>query len=180
MAKVDDNIFGKPTITPKGVLFFFDFDSPNTAEKHPNNKYPSDKYDVTMGFKKTTDLTKLKASCDEVAKLAFGTTEGIEMPFTAGEEKGMDSMIDHIIIRAKSKKRAGVVDGNRDQITESEIEAGMYARLQVTPMSYKSGKTKGVTFLLKNAQVYTDLEFNALGGGQSAASAFADDDFDDV
>lgn len=180
MAKSDENVFGNATLTPKGVLFFFDFDSPNTVEKHPKNQYPSNKYDVTIGYPETANLKALKSECDKVAKEAFGTTDGIDMPFTAGEEKGMDSMAGFIVSRAKSTKRPGVVDGSRSQITENEIEAGMWSRLQVTPMSYKSGKSKGVTLLLKNAQVYTDLEFNALGGGQSAESAFDDDDMDDI
>jgi hypothetical protein len=180
MANSDENVFGSALLTPKGTLFFYDFDSPNTAEKHPNNKYPSDKYDVTLGFKKTVDLSNFKKACDEVAEKAFGTTDGIDFPFTAGEDKGMDSMAGHIVIRAKSKKRAGCVDGDRSQITEAEIEAGMQARLQVVPMSYKSGKSKGVTLLLKNAQVYTSLPFDALGGGQSAESAFDDNELSDV
>jgi hypothetical protein len=179
MAK-EDNKFGNPVVTPKGTLYFFDLDTPNTKEKHPNNQYPSDKYDVTMGFPATADLSKIKAECEKVAKEAFGSVEGVEMPFTNGDEKNMDSMAGKIIIRAKSSKRGGLVDGDRQRITEAEVKAGMWARLQVTPMSYKSGKTKGVTFLLKNTQVLTEVEYDNLGGGQAAESVEwgDDDDFD--
>ena len=179
MAAVQDNVFGKATVTPKGKLFFYDFDSPNTVEKHPKNKYPSDKFDVTLGFPTTADLTKLKAECAEVAKQAFKTTEGVEMPFADGDEKGMASMAGQIVIRAKSSKRPGLVDTQKEIISEDECDAGMWARLQVTPMSYISGKTKGVTFLLKNAQVFVDQSYDSLGGGQSAKDAFASDDFAD-
>jgi len=178
MAK-QDNTFGVPTVTPKGKVFFFDLDTPNTKEKHPNNEYPSDKYDITMGFDKKTDLSKLKKECEAVAKTAFGTVDGVDLPFADGDEKSMASMKGLIIIRAKSTKRAGLVDASKQRITEAEVEAGMFVRVQVTPMSYISGKTKGVTFLLKNVQVFTDLPFDALGGGQSAEAAFDDDDFDD-
>lgn len=172
-----DNTFGEAVVTPKGKLFFFDVDTPNTQDKHPKNKYPSDKFDVTIGFEPTSDLSKLKAECDKVAKTAFGTTDGVDMPFTPGEEKGMDSMKGHIIVRAKCAKRPGLVDGQKQRITEGEIQAGMWGRVQATPMSYKSGKSKGVTLIFRNLQVLTDVEFTSLGGGQSAEDAFGDDDF---
>ena len=174
-----DNVFGEPTITPKGKLFFFDFDSPNTKEKHANNKFPSERYDVTIGFTKDTDLSALKKECDKVAKEAFKTTEGIEMPFNNGDEKNLDSMKGLIIIRAKSKKKPGCIDADKARITEQDIIAGMWSRIQVTPMSYTSGKTKGVTLLLKNAQVFTAQEYDSLSGGQSAESAFDDDESND-
>jgi len=179
MAAVQDNVFGKATLTPKGKLFFYDFDTPNTVEKHPKNKFPSDKFDVTLGFPTTADLSKLKAECAEVAKQAFKTVDGVEMPFSDGNEKGMDSMAGLIIIRAKSSKRPGLVDTQKEIISEGEVQAGMWARLQLTPMSYISGKTKGVTFLLKNAQVFVDQPYDSLGGSQSAKDAFGDDFEDD-
>ena len=177
MAKAQDNTFGNPVVTPKGKLFFFDFDTPNTVEKHPNNQYPSDKFDVTLGLPKTADLKVIKAECDKVAKQAFGTTDGIDMPFANGDEKTMDSMKGHIIIRAKSTKRAGLVDETKQRITEAECVAGMWAKIQVTPMSYISGKTKGVTLLLKNAQVLVNAPYESLGGAQAADEVtWGDDD----
>jgi len=180
MAKVQDNKFGNPVVTPKGKLFFFDFDTPNTVEKHPKNQYPSDKYDVTLGLPKTADLSKLKAECEKVAKEAFGTVDGIEMPFANGDEKTMESMKGHIIIRAKSTKRAGLIDETKQRITEDECDAGMWAKIQVTPMTYQSGKTKGVTLLLKNAQVLVNAPYDSLGGAQSADQvSWGDDDNED-
>ena len=175
MAKLD-NKFGAATVTPKGNLHFFDLDTPNTKEKHPNNQYPTDKFEVTLSFSKDTDLSALKTECEKVATEAFGGVDGVELPFANGDEKSMDSFKGKIVIRAKGSKRPGVVNGQKERVLEDEVSAGMFARLQVTPMSYKSGKTKGVTFLLKNVQVFTDMPYESLGGGQSAESAFGDDD----
>ena len=178
MAKVQDNKFGKAIVTPRGKLFFFDFDTPNTVEKHPKNQFPSQKFDCTLGLPKNTDLKELKAECDAVAKEAFGSSDGVDMPFANGDEKSMDSMKGHIIIRAKGTKRPGLVDGTKQRITEAECVAGMWARLQVTPMSYISGKTKGVTLLLKNAQVLVSSPYESLGGNQAAEDAFGAEEDD--
>jgi len=180
MAKVQDNKFGNPVVTSKGKLFFFDFDTPNTVEKHPKNQYPSDKYDVTLGLPKTADLSKLKSECEKVAKEAFGTVDGIEMPFANGDEKTMESMKGHIIIRAKSTKRPGLIDETKQRITEDECDAGMWAKIHVTPMTYLSGKTKGVTLLLKNAQVLVNSAYDSLGGAVSAENAFEAEEEEDL
>jgi hypothetical protein len=174
MAK-SENVFGKSMKTPKGILFFADVDTPNTKEKHPNNKYPSDKYDVTIGIPKDVDLKDLKAECDRVAKQAFDGVDGVDMPFSNGDEKSMTSMKGFIVIRAKCSKRPGCVNGALERILESEIQPGMWGRVQVTPMSYLSGRNKGVSLIFKNLQVLTDEEFTSLGGGEeSAESVFAD------
>lgn len=175
MAVKVENTFGPAILTPKGKLFFFDLDTPNTVEKHPNNLYPSDRYDITMGFEKSVDLSALKAACTDVAVKAFGSADGIAMPFANGDEKSSTSMHGHIIIRAKSTKRPGLVDTQRQRICEEEVRAGMFGRLQLTPMSYVSGRDKSVTLLLKNTQVFVDQEYEALGGGESAESAFGGD-----
>jgi len=122
---MDDNIFGPAVVTPKGKLFFFDFDTPNTQAKHPKNLYPSDKYDVTLGFTSDTDLAGLQKACSDVAVQAFGSADGVDLPFANGDEKAMDSMKGHTIIRAKSGKRPGLVDGKKGRITEEECDAGM-------------------------------------------------------
>jgi hypothetical protein len=176
-----DNVFGQATVTPKGKLSFFDIDTPNTAVKHPKNQYPSDKFDITLMIPKDTDLSALKAECDKVATQAFKTVDGVDMPFANGDEKAMDSMKGHIILRAKSSKRPGCIDGSKARITEEEVRAGMWAKMQVTPMSYLSGKTKGVTLLLKNVQVLTSQPYDSLEGGAKAEDVFdaeGEDNFD--
>lgn len=172
-----DNIFGNTVVTPKGQFFFFDVDTVNSQEKHPKNKFPSDKFDVTLGCPKDADFSKMKAECDKVAKEAFKTTDGIEMPFANGDEKSMASMKGKIILRAKCSKRPGLVDEQKQRITEGEMQAGMWGRISVTPMSYQSGKTKGITLVLKNVQALTMLEFERFGGGSSPEDDFGDDDF---
>jgi len=173
-----DNIFGSTVVTPKGQFFFYDVDTPNTAEKHPKNKFPSDRYDVTMGCPKDADFSKMKAECEKVAKEAFKTVEGIDMPFANGDEKGMSSMKGMIIIRGKCSKRPGLIDGDKQRITEEEVQAGMWGRISLTPMSYMSGKTKGVTFILKNVQALTALEYENLGGASTPEDDFGDSNSD--
>lgn len=178
MAK-QEGVFGSPVVTPKGRLSFFDVDTPNTAEKHPKNQYPSGRYDVTLMIAKDVDLSALKAECDKVAKEAFKTLDGVDMPFANGDEKSLASMKGSIIVRAKSTKKPGCVDGSKARITEAAIEAGMWGRMQITPLSYVSGRSKGVTFVLKNVQVFTEQSFEPLSGGASAESAFDDDESTD-
>lgn len=180
MAKTNENVFGVAKVTPKGKLFFFDFDSPNTVEKHPKNLYPSGKFDVTLGFTKDTDLSELMNECKRIAKEAFGTVDGIDLPFADGDEKSMDSMHGLIIVRAKCSKRPGLVDGKKQRITEDECDAGMWAKIHVTPMTYLSGKTKGVTLLLKNAQVLVNSAYDSLGGAVSAENAFEAEEEEDL
>jgi len=168
-----NNVFGSETVTPRGRLVFFDFVTPNTAAKHPNNKFPSDRHDVTLIIPKDTDLGKLSEECKRVAKEAFKTTEGIELPFADGDEKSMSCMSGHIVIRAKSKKQPILVDDNKTKLSsEDDIRGGMQSRLIVTPFSYTSGRTKGVTLLLKKAQVFLNAPYDPIGGG-------AEVDFDD-
>jgi len=169
-----DNVFGVETVTPRGNLVFFDFITPNTQAKHTQNKFPSDRFDVTLIIKKDVDMSKLLAECKKVATQAFGSDEGVEMPFANGDEKSMACMKDHVVIRAKSKKQPGFVDDSRTKVgTEDDIKGGMQARLIVTPFSYKSGRTKGVTLLFKKVQVYFNAPFEPIGGGGGGA------DFDD-
>lgn len=175
MATEVENVFGNKVVTPKGKLIFFDVDTPNTKEKNPKNKYPSDKYDVTLGLPKDSDMTKLISECEKTAKEAFKTDEGVDMPWSNGDDKSMSSMKGLIIVRAKCKKRPGLIDGSRERVTEAELDAGMWGRISVTPMSYKSGRNKGVTLILKNVQALTDLEYEKFGGGSSAEDDFSDD-----
>lgn len=168
-----NNVFGEQIATPKGRFVFFDLVDENTQAKHPKNKFPSDRFDVTMIFEPSADLSKLKEECEKVAKQAFKDTKGVEMPFANGDEKKMACMKGHIVIRSKSKKRPGLVDDNGDRMTsEDEIRAGMWGRLIVSPFSYTSGRTKGITLLLKKAKVFLDQKYESIGSG-------TDIDFDD-
>lgn len=165
MADKSENVFGKGVVLPKGVMYYFDLDSPNTQEKRPNVRYASNKYDITVGIPKNIDLSEIKTECDEVAQKAFGTTD-VDMPFANGDEKSQSNMAGKIIIRAKSSKRPNIVSSDKTvPITEAECDAGMWARVYVTPMSYLAGRNKGVTLLLKSVQVLENMDYDPIGGG---------------
>jgi len=169
-----ENVFGNQVATPFGRFVFFDLESENTQAKHPLNKYPSDRFDVTLIFEKGADFSALRAECERVAQQAFKKVEGIEMPFANGDEKSMDCMKGHIVVRAKSKKKPGLVDEHKSRMnSEEEMRSGMWGRIIVSPFSYTSGRTKGVTLLLKKAQVCLDRPYDVIGIGG------ADADFDD-
>lgn len=175
-----DNLFGKEVLLPKGVIAYRDVDSPNTAAKNVNNKYPSDKYDITLIYDKSTDFSEAKDECLRIAQQKFGTKEGVDLPFANGDEREQALFKGKFIVRAKSSKRPGVVNGSCEQITEPEITPGMKGRIHVSPMTYKSGKTKGVTFILRNVQVFTNEEFEPLSAGQTAAQVFGGGDVSDT
>ena len=92
----------------------------------------------------------------------------------------------HYFMNVNAKSAPGVVkpvgkDENGktkfDPITdESEIYSGVYARVSMNWYCYDGKKSKGVTAGLNNVVKIMDGDY--LGGRSSAASDFADEDFD--
>lgn len=161
---------------------------PNIAEKNDM----SGKYQITMMFKKGTDIADLVASAKEARldKWPKELPKGFQSPFIKVDDIEVDERYDGyedgmVIVRAKASYRPGVVDSKKNEIDLEELDTflygGMYARAAVSAFAYahKSGN-KGVSFGVDAIQIIKDGE--PLGSRVSAEEAFADvedtDDFD--
>lgn len=84
----------------------------------------------------------------------------------------------HYILNARSKKKVGLVDSDRQPILDpSEIYSGCWAWVSVTSFAYNN-ESKGVSFFLNNIMKARDDESFG-GGGSSAEEDFGGIDTDD-
>lgn len=129
-------------------------------------------------------LIKLFEDAIEEAK-EFGKTSkwggkiprNLKIAFRDGDEDDLDKYPEnegHMILSARSKKRVGLVDLDRQPILDaSEIYSGCWAYVSVTSFAYDN-ESKGVSFFLNNIMKARDDE--SFGSG----SASAEEDFADV
>ena len=118
------------------------------------------------------DLKKLKANCQAVAMEAFGTLDGVKLPFKDGSLKSQyDGYAGMIVMNAHTTRRVGVVgeDPNIPITMESDVYSGCYVRASLVPASYPDmGNGAGVTLYLGNVQKVADGE--RFGGGAAEPS----------
>lgn len=138
-------------------------------------------YSLSLLFKKTTDISALRAAVAEAAKEKFGNKPGkLKDPFREADEletppKGYRG---GVYITAKSKTKPGIVDGDLNVILDqSDFYPGCVCRASVTPWAFDKKGTKGVTFLLNNIQKIKDG--TRLDGKKSAEEEFAGIDDED-
>lgn len=105
----------------------------------------------------------------------------IDMPLRDGDEKENDpdgAYENHYYLNAKCNTRPGIVDKNKELITdEEEVYSGMWAVVSVTFYAYDVSGSKGVACGLNNVMKYKDDA--RLGGRVSAEADFADVDLSD-
>lgn len=168
------DVYGKPFTTPIGrVSYPYVFERAKALEAGKEGKY-----EITLLIPKTEDITPIRAALESVAREAFGTKfQGLDKlkhpPIKDGDEKGAgDPAFGHWVIRAKSSKRPGVVDGSRAPIERKEdLYGGAFGRISVTPASYAMPTSWGVTMYLNAVQKVRDGERFG-GSGMSAEEAF--------
>lgn len=152
------------------------------------------KYSIQMLFKKTDDLSAMKAACRVAATEKWGPQDkwpkpkgGLQLPFRDGADKDFDGYgPDVIFVNASSKQKPGLVDENvQPIITADEFYGGCYARATVNAFAWEYMGKAGISFGLRNIQKVKDGEpfggkskpendFDAIpveGGGSSAAEA---------
>lgn len=99
----------------------------------------------------------------------------LDMPLRDGDEKDDEVYEDHFYLNAKSKKRPGIVNRQKEAILdEDEVYSGCWAIVSVTFYGYDTSGNRGVGCALNNIMKWKDDE--ALGGGNVGA----DVDFADV
>lgn len=181
-------------ITPGGRLCY-----PNLFEAVLPQGETDDKkrrYQASMVFPKTADLTLLNAMVEEVAIAEWGPDYRknfkVRKPFLKTEEHpkiGVDAEEFPVLIRTNSPTRPQIIRGDKSPVTEKEAEdvyAGRWARLSLRCYAYdhKTGG-KGISFGLQNVQLLdhdeplaqmrppAENEFEAIesGGGEGAMAA---------
>lgn len=139
--------------------------APKKANK--NDTDDKAKYSIQMLFKKTDDLSAMKAAARAAATEKWGPQDkwpkpkdGLQLPFRDGSEKDFDGYgPDIIFVSASSKQKPGLVDENvQPIITADEFYGGCYARATVNAFAWEYMGKAGVSFGLRNIQKVKDGE----------------------
>ena len=113
----------------------------------------------------------------KTAKWGGKIPKTLKIAFHDGDDTDLDKYPeneDHYILNARSKKKVGLVDLDRQPILDaSEVYSGCWAYVSVTSFAYNN-ESKGVSFFLNNIMKARDDE--AFGGGSSSP----DEDFAEI
>jgi hypothetical protein len=118
----------------------------------------------------------------KTAKWGGKIPRNLKIAFSDGDDSDLDKYPEnegHMILSARSKKKVGLVDSDRQPILDpDEIYSGCWAYVSVTSFAYNN-ESKGVSFFLNNIMKARDGE--RFGGGSSSPDEdFADIEVDDL
>lgn len=177
MAKVSkENIWGKTVVTPPAPMHF-----QHVFEKQTDGMYAG-KYDITLcpskeQWEKAPKWIALREECERLAAEAGLDPKNCKMPYSDGDEKENTSNHGKMVVGASTKKRPDVVSSDPSVDADpDDVERGMWARFQASPLFYNFNGNTGIKLQLNNAQIYTDRDFEPLSAGERGAVAFSDDD----
>lgn len=141
---------------------------PHLDKPHAIKKTDTPKFSITMLYKKTHDLSKLKlaikhAKIDEFGPDKSDWPEELESPVQDGDSSKFadkEGYKGHWVIKATSNEdnKPGLVDEDGQPILEkSEFPyAGCFARAQVFARVWEYGGKQGVHFILDHVQKLRD------------------------
>lgn len=113
----------------------------------------------------------------KTAKWGGKIPRNLKIAFQDGDDTDLDKYPEnegHYLLNARSKKKVGLVDTDRQPILEaSEVYSGCWAHLSVSSFAYDN-ESKGVSFFLNNIMKARDDE------SFGASSSSPDEDFADV
>lgn len=135
------------------------------------------KYSLVMLFDEKTDISALRELARQAVRDTWGddVPKNLKSPFRDGSETDYEGYEGKVFIRATSKRKPGLVDGDvQEIIDESEFYPGCYARATVNAYTYDTAGNKGVAFGLLNIQKTRDGE--PLGNVTRSAA----DDFEPI
>lgn len=142
------------------------------------------KYSIAMLFPKTADISILKKAAFKAAVDQFGPKDkwprGFKWPIKDGDTMAdTEGYAGHWVINARSTKKPGVIDRNKNVITEDEdaFYSGCYAYATLSVFAFSKPTSKGVAFSLLNVMKAKDGE--RFGGQRDAAADFADFEIED-
>lgn len=149
------------TKTPKFRVSF-----PNVFKPRAMSADQEPRYSIVALFEPDADLSNLKRIAKQAVKEQWGDSPpaNLRSPFRDQADKAdYDGYTPGaIFITAKSKRRPGLVDRNREEILdESDFYGGCYAHMTVVAATYGgpgTGITPGVSFYVNNIQKLADGE----------------------
>ncbi len=118
----------------------------------------------------------------KTAKWGGKIPRNLKIAFQDGDDTDLDKYPEnegHFLLNARSKKKVGLVDTDRQPILEaSEVYSGCWAYVSVTSFAYDN-ESKGVSFFLNNIMKARDDE--SFGSSQSTPDEdFAEVEVDDL
>jgi len=138
------------------------------------------KFRITMLFKKTDDISTLKAAVKAAGIAKWGPDmnkwpKKLMLPFRDGAEKDFDGYgPDVIFVGASSKQKPAVVDQSVQAIIDpSEFYGGCYARATVNAFTWEFMGKAGISFGLGNIQKVKD-------GDSFSGKSKPENDFDSI
>lgn len=145
------------------------------------------KYSVSLIIPKSDKVTikkiknAIEAAKEQGKSSKFGgkIPANLKMPLRDGDEERPDDEAyeNSYFVNASSATKPGLVDINRDVITDGEeLYSGCYGRASINFYAFNASGNKGIACGLNNLQKVRDGE--PLGGRQAAEDDF-DDDFED-
>ena len=118
----------------------------------------------------------------KTAKWGGKIPRNLKIAFQDGDDSDLDKYPEnegHWLLNARSKKKVGLVDIDRQPILDpEEIYSGCWAYVSVTSFAYDN-ESKGVSFFLNNIMKARDDERFG-GGGATAEEDFAEVETDDL
>jgi hypothetical protein len=133
---------------------------PSLFEPTSMHENQEKKYQLTMLFPKDTDLKALKKIAKNAMNEKFkkGKPKGFKSPFRKGSEKpDLEGYADTTFVKASSKRKPGIVDQRKKDITDPEkIYPGIWLRAVVNAFAYDTAGNKGVSFGLQSVQIVKD------------------------
>lgn len=118
----------------------------------------------------------------KTAKWGGKIPRNLKIAFQDGDDSDLDKYPEnegHYLLNARSKKKVGLVDIDRQPILDpEEIYSGCWAYVSVTSFAYDN-ESKGVSFFLNNIMKARDDERFG-GGGATPEEDFAEVDTDDL
>lgn len=168
-------------ITPEFRVSYPHLFKPNAIKQGDDEKYS-----VTMLFKKTQDLSKLKLAMDHAKIEMWGRDKtkwpkGLLSPVSDGDseqyldDEGVtkEGYAGHWVIKASSRasNKPGIVNEEAQPILDaSEIYPGCFARAQIYANPWEYAGKKGVSFILDAVQKTKDGP--SLSNRKSASEIF--------
>lgn len=181
--KTENPVKSTKVITGKVRLSYAHVFEPKAADDGEKEKYSasliipkSDKATI----KKMEDAIKEAAKIGKDTKFAGKIPANLKTPLRDGDEdrEGDEAYANCMFVNASSFTRPGVIDLNRNVITDKEeVYSGCYAIVSVNFYAYNSNGNKGIACGLNNLMKVADGE--PLGGRISAEDDFADVEYEE-
>lgn len=177
---------GERMVTPKARLSWPSLFKPASFNDKEDPRYSAE---LLMDLQDPTVQEFAKAlhqQCLAIARVDFGDSKGIKMPFSRGDErveKG-EHYRGMLLIKPWSYYAPDVILQNKQPARPEDIYPGCYIRASVIPSTYDHMGNKGVRLMLGNVQKWADGEPLVSRGtsGEDEFESLSDDGplYDDI